>query len=215
MRLIHPGRCRSLSFKQNQEDARCVASIREEFMDAMERRVFLKGAGMGVLTFTVAGIDTMMTAGEARARAVPYRLLGGEEAETLEALGETLVPGAREAGVAHFIDQQVSGPPGEALLEARIVNVKPPFINFYRGVIGGVDKASQSRSGKRFAALSATEQHDFIDQLRQNKIEGWQGPPAAGLAYFVLRSDAVDVVYGTMEGYESLGVPHIAPEKRW
>jgi len=53
--------------------------------------------------------------------------------------------------------------------------------------------------------------------LRQNKLEAWQGPPA-GQVYFVLRSDAVDVVYGTMEGYESLGVPylpHIAPDRRW
>jgi hypothetical protein len=34
----------------------------------------------------------------------------------------------------------------------------------------------------------------------------------------VLRADAVDVVYGTMEGYEALGIPymaHIAPDKRW
>jgi hypothetical protein len=186
-------------------------------MDAMERRVFLKGAGMGLLTFTVGGTGVLMTPGDARARAVPFRMLDGEEAETLEALGETLVPGAREAGVAHFIDQQISVPPGEALLEARIVNIKPPFANFYRAAIGGVDKASTARSGKRFAVLSASEQHDFIDALRQNKIEGWQGPPA-GQVYFVLRSDAVDVVYGTMEGYESLGVPylpHIAPDKRW
>ena len=186
-------------------------------MDAMERRVFLKGASMGLLAFTVGGSEILMAPGEARARAVPFRLLSAEEAETIEALGETLVPGAREAGIAHFIDQQVSVPPTEALLEARIVNVKPPFINFYRGAIGGVDKASTARSGKRFAALSAAEQHDFIDALRQNKIEGWQGPPAAQV-YFVLRSDAVDVVYGTMEGYESLGVPylpHIAPDKRW
>jgi hypothetical protein len=186
-------------------------------MDALERRVFLKGASMGLLAFTVGSVDILMTPGEARARAVPFRLLSGEEAETLEALGETLLPGAREAGVAHFIDQQVSVTPGEALLEARIVNVKPPFINFYRAAIGGVDKASTARSGKRFAALSAAEQHDFIDQLRQNKVDGWQGPPA-GLVYFVLRSDAVDVVYGTMEGYESLGVSymaHIAPDKRW
>jgi hypothetical protein len=186
-------------------------------MDAMERRVFLKGASMGMLTFTVGGVGILMTPGEARARAVPFRMLNGAEAETLEALGETLLPGAREAGVAHFIDQQVSVAPTEALLEARIVNVKPPFINFYRAAIGGVDKASMARSGKRFAALSAAEQRDFIDQLRQNKIEGWQGPPA-GQVYFVLRSDAVDVVYGTMEGYESLGIPylaHIAPDKRW
>src|ERR1700751_3906299 len=87
-----------LSFTPSkQEDAHRVVSPGEAFMDAMERRVFLKGASMGVLTFTVACIDTLMTPGEARARAVPYRLLSGEEAETLEALGETLVPGAREA----------------------------------------------------------------------------------------------------------------------
>ena len=186
-------------------------------MDALERRVFLKGASMGLLAFTIGGAEILMSPGEARARAVPFRLLAGEEAETLEALGETLLPGAREAGVAHFIDQQVSVAPEEALLEARIVNVRPPFINFYRAAIGGIDKASAARSGKRFAALAAAEQHDLIDQLRQNKIEGWQGPPA-GLVYFVLRSDAVDVVYGTMEGYESLGVPympHIPPDKRW
>src|ERR1700759_5545099 len=119
-------------------------------MDAMERRVFLKGASMGVLAFSVGGAEILMTPGEARARAVPFRSLNGEEAETLEALGEALVPGAREAGVAHFIDQQVSVPPGEALLEARIVNVRPPFINFYRAAIAAVDKASQARSGRRF-----------------------------------------------------------------
>jgi hypothetical protein len=186
-------------------------------MNDMERRVFMKGASMGMLAFAVGGVEILMTPGDARARAVPFRLLNADEAETLEALGETLLPGARDAGVAHFIDQQVSVPPEDALLEARIVNVKPPFINFYRAAIGGTNKAATARSGKRFAALSATEQHDFIDQLRQNKIEGWQGPPA-GLVYFVLRSDATDVVYGTMEGYESLGVPympHIAPDKRW
>jgi hypothetical protein len=186
-------------------------------MDAMERRVFLKGAGMGLLAFTVDGASVMMTPGQARAEGVPFRLLNAREAETIEALGETLVPGARGAGIAHFIDQQVSVTPGEALLEARQLNVKPPFVGFYRAAIGAVDKASEARGGRRFAALSTTDQRDFVDLMRQNKIEGWQGP-AAGFVYLILRSDAVDVVYGTMEGYESLGVPympHIAPDKRW
>jgi Gluconate 2-dehydrogenase subunit 3 len=186
-------------------------------MDAMERRVFLKGAGAGMLAFTVGGADVLMTPGQARAQNVPFRLLKAREAETIEALGETLVPGAQRAGVAHFIDQQVSVTPGEALLEARQLNVKPPFINFYRAAIGAVDKAAEARSGRRFAALSATEQRDFVDAMRQNKIDGWQGP-AGSFVYLILRSDAIDVVYGTMEGYESLGVPympHIAPDKRW
>jgi len=186
-------------------------------MDAMERRVFLKGAGMGMLAFTVGGASVLMTPGQARAQGVPFRLLNAKEAETIEALGETLVPGARQAGVAHFIDQQVSVTPGEALLEARQLNVKPPFVNFYRAAIGSVDKASEARSGRRFAALPTTDQRDFVDLMRQNKIDGWQGPPGS-FVYLVLRSDSIDVVYGTMEGYEALGVPympHIAPDKRW
>ena len=185
-------------------------------MNALERRAFLKGA-VGVLAFTVGGAEVLMTPREARARGVPFRLLNAHEAETIEALGETLVPGAQQAGVAHFIDQQVSVPPGEALLEARIVNVKPPFVDFYRASIGALDGASQSRNGRPFAALSAAERHDLVEAMRQNKIDGWRGP-SGSLVYFVLRSDAVDVVYGTMEGYADLGVPymaHIAPQKRW
>lgn len=52
--------------------------------------------------------------------------------------------------------------------------------------------------------------------MRQNKITGWQGPGGSSV-YLVLRSDAVDVVYGTMDGYEALGIPympHIAPVRR-
>jgi hypothetical protein len=84
-------------------------------------------------------------------------------------------PGARQAGISHFIDQQISIPPEEALLEARILNVRPPYANFYRAALGAV-------------------------------------------VYLILRSDAVDVVYGTMDGYANLGIPympHIAPSKRW
>ncbi len=187
-------------------------------MDVIERRAFMKGAGLGALAFTVGGVEVLLTPGEARARNVPFRLLKENEAECIEALGETLVPGARAAGVAHFVDQQLSVPAGEALLEARILNVRPPFANFYRAAIGAIDKASVAHnSGRRFAQLSAPEQHAFVGLMRQNKIDGWQGP-SGGFIYFVMRHDAVDVVYGTMEGYESLGIPymaHIAPERRW
>lgn len=183
----------------------------------IERRNFMKGAALGALVFTVGGAEVLLTAREAHAQGVPFRLLKASEAETIEALGETLVPGARNAGIAHFIDQQLSAPPGEALLLARVVNVRPPFANFYRAAIGAVDKASQTMNGRRFAQLSSPEQRDFINNMRQNKIAGWQGPPGS-FVYFVLRSDAVDVVYGTVEGYEALGIPympHIVPEKRW
>ena len=181
------------------------------------RRGFVKGATLGALAFTVGGAEVIMAAGEARARGVPFRLLDAHQGETLEALGETLVPQAREAGIAHFIDQQLSVPPHESLLQARIFNFRPPFAEFYSTAITTIDDASRKIFGRNFAELSAADQRAFVDLMRQNKIEGWTGPPGA-LAYAVLRADAVDVVYGTMEGYASLDIPympHIPPEKRW
>ena len=187
-------------------------------MDNIERRAFIKGAVMGALAFTVGGVEVLLTPRDARSQGVPLRTLTPEQVETLEALGETLVPGARQSGISHFVDQQLSIPAEEALLEARILNVRPPFANFYRAALGAVDRASQSQSnGRRFAELNESERREFVNAMRQNKINDWQGP-TGGFVYTVLRNDAVDVVYGTMDGYAALGIPympHIAPTKRW
>src|SRR5712671_1034331 len=185
-------------------------------MHGIERRAFMQGAG--ALAFMVGGAEVLLTPGEARAQGVPLRSLKPDEAETIEALGETLVPDARKAGIANFIDQQISIPAEEALLEARILNVRPPYANFYRAALGAIDRASQAlNNGRPFAELSEAEQRNLVDSMRQNKVEGWQGPPGP-FVYLVLRSDAVDVVYGTMDGYAALGIPyrpHSAPSKRW
>jgi hypothetical protein len=195
-----------------------AGSHREEAMEKIERRAFMQGAGLGALAFTLGGVEVLLTPSEARAQNVAFRTLSPAQVETLEALGEALVPGAREAGISHFVDQQISIPAEEALLELRILNVRPPYMNFYRAALGAIDRASQTNNGGRsFAALGAAEKHGFIDNMRQNKINGWQGP-AGAFVYTVSRNDAIDVVYGTMDGYAALGVPympHIAPTKRW
>jgi hypothetical protein len=202
----------------SQSAAKTKSKLREEkTMTNMGRRGFVKGATLGALAFTIGGVEAIMAPGEARARNVPFRLLDAHQGETLEALGETLVPQAREAGIAHYIDQQLSVPPHEALLQARIFNVRPPFADFYRIAIVSIDESSRRIFGRDFAQLSAADQREFVGRMRQNKIEGWTGRPGAAV-YAVLRADAVDVVYGTMEGYEALGIPympHIPPEKRW
>src|SRR5215472_5529955 len=145
-------------------------------MDPIERRVFNQGALIGALAFVVGGVETMLTPREAEAQNVPLRTLKPEEAKTLAAMGEALVPGARQAGVVQFVDQQISIAPEEALLEARIMNVRPPYANFYRAALGAIDRASKARSsGRAFTELDGVEQHAFIDAMRQNKIEGWQG----------------------------------------
>ena len=88
---------------------------------------------------------------------------------------------------------------------------------FYRAALGAVDGACLKLKARGFGQLSEEEQRSIVGDMRQNKIDGWQGPPGP-LVYLILRSDAVDVVYGTMDGYANLGIPympHIAPTKRW
>jgi hypothetical protein len=178
----------------------------------------MKGAAISALVFTVGGAEVLLSPRQARAQNAAFKTLTAEQVAILDAMGETLVPGAQAAGISHFVDQQLSGPPEEALLEARILNIRPPYANFYRAALGAIDKASKAtQDGRGLAALNDNERHAFVDLMRQNKVEGWQGPPGP-FVYLVMRSDAVDVVYGTMDGYAALGIPymaHIAPTKRW
>jgi gluconate 2-dehydrogenase subunit 3-like protein len=185
--------------------------------DPIKRRAFVQGAAIGALAFTVGGVERMLAPSEARAQGVPLKVLNAGEAKSLEAVSEALVPGARQAGVAHFIDQQCSVPPHEALLSARIGNVSPPFANFYRAALTEIDRQCGAKHGKPFAEITAAEQNEFIGQMRQGRHADWKGPPQQRI-YAILRDDGVDVVYGTVEGFERLGVPympHILPKTRW
>jgi hypothetical protein len=187
-------------------------------MDTIKRRTFVRGAAMGALAFTVGGVEVLLLPSEARAQKVPLRVLTADEAHRLEAVGETLVPGAREAGIAHFVDQQCSVPPHEALLSIRIGNVRPPFVNFYRAALTEIDRQSRTKYGRPFTGLTSTEQIEFISLMRTNKLPDWKSPPPGGAVYGAFRADAVDVVYGTVEGTERLGVPYMAlvpPKARW
>ena len=158
-------------------------------MSEIERRALMKGAALSALAFTVGGAEVLLSPRQARAQNIAFKTLTPEQVETLEAVGEALVPGAKQAGISHFVDQQLSVPPGAALLEARILNVRPPYANFYRAALGAIDKASKAHNSDRgFAQLKDDEQSTFVDLMRQNKIDGWQGP-AGPFVYLVLRSD--------------------------
>jgi hypothetical protein len=186
-------------------------------MAEIARRDFVSGAALGALVFTVAGAEVLLTPRQAYAQGVPFRVLEPPEVATLEAVGETLAIGARQDGIGHFVDQQLTQPPAHALLSLRVTETRPPYVNFYRAALGGIDRASHALHQRGFAALDASQQHDFVDRLRQDKLEGWQGP-AQGSVYGTLRNDAVDVVYGTVEGFARLGIPympHILPERSW
>jgi hypothetical protein len=186
-------------------------------MTSPQRRLALKGAALGALAYTLGGAEVLLSPREAYAQDVPLRVLTADERAALEALGDTLLPGAKDAGYAHYIDQQLGAGPSEALLLARALGILPPYVNFYRAGLAALDQASAKAHGAKFAALDAEKRNQLVDQLRQKNPEGWSGPPSP-FFYFVTRGDAVDVYYGTVEGFERLGVPympHIVPLKKW
>ncbi len=186
-------------------------------MTSVQRRLVLKGAALGALAYTVGGTEVLLSPREAFAQGLPLKVLTADERAALEALGDTLLPGAKDAGLAHYIDQQLSVDPSEALLIARGVGVMPPYVNFYRAGLAALDQSSLKLHGAKFAALAPEKRNEFVEQFRQNNPEGWSGPPSP-FFYFVSRADAVDVYYGTVEGFERLGIPympHISPLRRW
>jgi hypothetical protein len=185
----------------------------------LTRRAFVGGAvgGIGLLTFIVAGCEKKLTPTEARRADVPLRTLTAAEAATLEALGEILLPGSAAAGLVHYIDHQISSFPGDSMLIVKYLGVNPPYVDFYRPGLAGVDAVARATHGKSLAELDANQGAAVVGSIAGGQVQDWTGPPA-GLFYFTLRSDAIDVVYGTQRGFESLGVPympHIVPPTPW
>jgi hypothetical protein len=187
-------------------------------MDDIARRGFIKGATVGALAFSVGGAEMLLTPQQARAQGLPLRVLAPAEAQTLEAIGDSLAIGAREAGIAHFVDQQLTVPPGYALLSLRVSEVRPPYADFYRDALAAIDRAARSAHGRGYGDFGESDKLAFVTHLSRGEIKGWDGKLSQALVYGTLRNDAVDVVYGTVEGFGRIGVPylpHILPERKW
>lgn len=182
-----------------------------------DRRTLLKAAGIGLFAFNVAGVEVLLSPAEARARGAVLSVLSAEDAALLEAFGEALVPGARAAGIAHFVDANLARPHHESLLTVRYLDVLPPHDAFYRAGLAALDAASRAVLGVPFVQASAAAAKPLISAMLPGTIAPWQGPPAA-LFYLAVRSDAADLVYGTRAAYDRMQVPylaHIEPPSDW
>lgn len=176
------------------------------------RREFLGAATVGLAALPVL---VACRPRAARERGDPFVILDQRQGLTLEALGDTLLPGAAEAGIAHFVDQQLASP--TPMLVLKYLDFPMEYADFYGRGLAGLDAVSRHRHAEGFAALPAPEREAIVRAISQGAPEGWEGPPAP-LFYFATRNDALDVVYGTEEGFEKLAIPyraHIRPPAPW
>lgn len=181
---------------------------------SLSRRAVLRRGGLAA-AFAIAAGGGVLTPAEAHAQGVPLAILSAGQGTALAALGETMLPGARAAGIANFVDAQL----GKAtpLLIIRYFDWPGDLTAFYTQGLAALDRASETASGAPFAQATASQQQALAGALLGGKVPGWNGPPAT-LFYLATRSDAVDVVYGTVDGFAKLNIPympHILPAKNW
>ncbi|MEQ8405797.1 MAG: gluconate 2-dehydrogenase subunit 3 family protein [Oceanicaulis sp.] len=179
----------------------------------LNRRNFLKQSAVGALAFKVGGAVVTASPAHAYAEDFPMQVLSAEERAALEAFGDTILPGAAQEGLAHFIDSQLAAESADSLLIIRYLDVPPPYAGFYKAALAALDAAA----GGRFADLSSADRLALARRMGAGEVAPWRGPPAA-FVLFVLRMDAIDVVYGTEAGFDRLDLPymaHIAPPARW
>ncbi len=179
------------------------------------RREILARMGAGLVAITVNSACGGMSPAEARERGMALARLSDSEGRVLEALGEVLLPGAAEAGIAHYVDDQLAS--DRPLLMLKYLDYPGEWLAFYQQGLAALDQVSQARHGRSFAEISGEQRTAIVAEAAQKNPAEWSGPPAP-LFYFALRSDAVDVVYGTKEGFERLKVPymaHIEPAEKW
>ena len=185
----------------------------------VNRRQFVKaGAGGAALTlaFNVGGAVLMLTPEEARAKGVKIKRLSQHETTMLEKLAEAMVPGSVAAGVAHFVDHQLGVAPDDCMLIAKYFPVPQPFTAWYKRGLAAAETFARSKLNNKLAALTAREMHQLVGEIGRpgTQVDGFD----LSLFYVCLRSDAVDVVYGTPKGFEKLDIPymaHIMPPEGW
>jgi hypothetical protein len=179
------------------------------------REALQKMGGTALFLMSAGAAWGAASPAELRAEQQPFFKLSASEARTLEVLGGTLVPGADKAGIAHYVDRQLDSQ--HPLLMLRYLDFPGALLDFYQTGIESFERYAEARFEAPLDALPATSRTELVRAISQANPEGWSGPPAP-LFYFVVRNDAMDVYYGTPEGFERLGIPympHITPTQPW
>jgi Gluconate 2-dehydrogenase subunit 3 len=175
----------------------------------LTRRRFVANVGKGLISLGIVPDPGKPQTQEA------LQQLGAEERATLAAVGETLLPGAADAGIVRYVQTQLASK--EPLLFVRYLDYPEGLVPFYRRGLRALEELSERRYGQGFTNLASEQRGALARDLSQGTPADWTGPPGP-LFYLALRNDAVDVYYGTEQGFRKLGIPYlalIAPQKPW
>jgi len=200
--------------------------------DTGGRRRFLKSAGaLGAAAIPAAA--GAQHAGHGAAKSEKYMFLSAAEVAFLDAAVARLIPadklgpGAKEAGVTYFIDQQLfggwgmmakmyrQGPHTEGTPQQGYQSPLTPQ-EVYRAAIADVDAACAKQYGKSFDKLAAAQQDEVLHALEEGKFPLEAVP--ARFFFSLLLDNTIegffsDPIYGGNRdkiGWKLVGFPGVA-----
>ena len=198
------------------------------------RRRFLKSVGvLGVAALPAAATAAETHAQHGNAKAEKYMFLTPAEVAFVEAAVARLIPvdelgpGAKEAGVAYFIDQQLfggwgtmakmyrQGPHPEGTPQQGYQSPLTPQ-EVYRAAIREINGLTMKQHGKPFDKLAAQEQDEMLRGLEEGKV-ALEAVPARFFFNMLLDSTIEgffsDPIYGGNRdklGWKLVGFPGVA-----
>lgn len=127
----------------------------------------------------------------------PFRTLTTAEATELEAMAERIMPttdtpGAKQAGVIHFMDRALGGFEKEVLPDVR------------KGLVDLGGRAAKRKAGAKFSALAAAQQDAILTEIEKGEF-------FQGIRYLTMVGMFADPRYGGNQGgvgWKILGFEH-------
>ncbi len=207
----------------------------------LSRRELLASTGLALLFAPTPAVARVIAGGlpwapdagnpPAPVKPGPWQFFTPEEGTAVEALVDRLIPpdpetpGAKDAGVAVFIDRQLAGPYGSALA----LYMRPPFqdgtpqqgpqsaltpAQRYRQSLAALDKYCRATyAGKPFALLTDAQKDKTISAMEKGPLT-LEGVSAKAFFEQLLRNTQegffADPVYGgnrDMVGWKMIGFP--------
>ena len=133
--------------------------------------------------------------GAGNAQNYELRVFTRDEATEIEAFtariipGDAVSPGAREAGVVHFVDHMLSGAYGFQQ-------------SAYREGLRHLDSSCRSRFQRQFRELSEKEQDQFIAKMQQQEIPEWS---EAGSFFSMVRAHTIEGMFADPKYHGNAG----------
>ena len=157
--------------------------------------------------FMVAGNLVSLSPADAKSAGFEPQVLSSTQISALENICDALVPGAKAAGIGAYLDSQLFLG-RDSLLIAKYLGVDTTMQrDFYTIAADNIIKIGNTEVDVETIAAN----------MASDSLKDWAGPPAS-YVFFILRADALDVTYGTPEGFKKLGIPYMAqikPDKPW